>query len=378
MISKYVKVRFKTLLLNNSMKIVFIGQLFILFFSIIYFNFFGSPDYLFPFINGIILGNLLMTSSIYKLNEEHTKARFYLYIPQILFHILVLITIFFRLDIDPFLISTIALMMFLLIFNSRNILNQIKSKLDIKTFFELSYESSSYYSMAILGWLSGYGFSWIIKYFFNDQDVAQYIYIYTFSGIILLFTNSVFNIWNPYYLNSKKKLSNKLQNLVYDLVSIGITISVIIISIGLFTLKNDFDSQLLNLSILLSSFIFYVPVWRARLYFQKLKKGWILMRLTFITSLVSFLIFFFLQNFIGTISVYLFFLINAFLLSLFSVREFLGLNDYRIKFHNQFLFGFSSIVFIYLLKINLLFPLFFIAVLLIISLNKFYRIRSIW
>ena len=167
MISKYVKVRFKTLLLNNSMKIVFIGQLFILFFSIIYFNFFGSPDYLFPFINGIILGNLLMTSSIYKLNEEHTKARFYLYIPQILFHILVLITIFFRLDIDPFLISTIALMMFLLIFNSRNILNQIKSKLDIKTFFELSYESSSYYSMAILGWLSGYGFSWIIKKIFN-------------------------------------------------------------------------------------------------------------------------------------------------------------------------------------------------------------------
>ena len=187
MISRYVKVVDKDLLLNNSIKIVLIGQLLILLFS---FGFYSFSEYLYPVINGVILGNLLMTSCVFKLNEQHSKARFYLYIPQIIFHTVIFICIYSQIKMDSFLLSTIALIIFLILFQIKNNLLSFKSKISFDTLKHLIFESSSYYSMAIIGWLSGYGFSWVIKYIFTESDVAQYIYIYTFSGIILLFTNS--------------------------------------------------------------------------------------------------------------------------------------------------------------------------------------------
>ena len=378
MISRYVKVTYKNLLLNNSMKIVLIGQLVFFLFLIFYFGFYRFSDYIFPTINGLILGNLLMTSCIYKLSEKHSKARFYLYVPQILFHVLILACVYLSLNIDPFLISTFGLMIFLFLFNSKNMLTQIQSKLDIKTFFELVYESASYYSMAIIGWLSGYGFSWVIKYLYNDTDVAQYIYIYTFSGVILLFTNSIFNVWNPYYLNSNQNISIKTQDLVYDLVSIGITLISILTALFLYFLKNDFEHQLINLAILLSSFILYVPIWRARLYFQKLKKGWVLMRLTFISSITSYILFLSVQDSLGPISVYLFFVFNAITLCLFTVREFSKTDYYQIKYRNQYLLAITTIVFIYLLRINIIFTIFGIIVLLLLSYYKIKKLRRLW
>lgn len=378
MISRYVKVTDKNLLLNNSMKIVLTGQLSILIFSIFYFGFFSFSDYIFPTINGVILGNLLMTSCIYKLNEKHSKARFYLYVPQIVFHTVILICVYSQIKIDPFLLSTIALIIFLILFQTKTNLLSFKSKISYNTFKDLIFESSSYYSMAILGWFSGYGFSWVIKYLFNDTDVAQYIYIYTFSGIILLFTNSIFNVWNPYYLNSKQNISIKTQDLVYDLVSIGITLISILTALCLYFLKKDFEHQLINLAILLSSFIFYIPIWRARLYFQKLKKGWVLMRLTFISSITSYILFLSVQDFLGPISVYLFFVFNAITLCLFTVREFSKIDHYQIKYKNQYLLGITSIVFIYLLQINLLFTIFGIIVLLLLSYYKLNKLRRLW
>ena len=378
MISKYVKVTDKNLLLNNSMKIVLIAQLFILISLFFVLPFFDFSHYLFPFINGIILGNLLMTSCIYKLNEEHSKARFYLYVPQIVFHFVIFFSVYFSVNIDSFLLSTIALIFFFILFQLKNCLLSIKSKISYSSLKDLIFESSSYYSNAILGWLSGYGFSWIIKYLYTDSDVAQYFYIYTFSGIILLFTNSIFNVWNPYYLNSKKSISVKNQNLVYDLVSIGVTLISILVAFFLFVYTNDFQHQLIYFAILFSSFIFYVPIWRARLYFQKLKKGWVLMRLTFLSSLISYVLFLIIQDFSGPISVYLFFVFNAFTLCAFTVKEFSRTVFYQIKYKNQYLLGLSAILLIYLIQFNVTYTITGIMVILFIGYYKLNKLRLQW
>ena len=228
--------------------------------------------------------------------------------------------------------------------------------------------------MSILGWISGYGFSWLIKYLYEDKDVAEYIYLYTFSGIILLFTNSVFNVWNPYFINSKIEIPSKTQNLVYELVALGISIISIFISIGLYLFKGNFSDQLINIAILFSSFVFYVPVWRARLYFQKIERGWSLMRITFISTIISFVLLLLSQNILDSISVYLFFVVNSIVLCILSLKEF----EQKIEYKSQFLLGTLSIFLIYIVQDYILITLTGVLILTYVSLKKAVELKNLW
>ena len=378
MVSKYLKENSKILILNNSLKIVLIGQILFLVISLSIILYFNLLDYLFPLINGVILGNLMMTSFNYKLTENHSKTRFFLYLPQIIFHVVILLSVFFDITTDMFLISTIFLSFFLLIFNSINIFDSIKSKISYNTFKHLIIESSSYYLIAILGWISGLGFSWIIKYLFDPIYIANYIYLYSFVGIILLMTTSVFSVWDPYYLNAKDKVSSQTQNLFYDLVSICISLITIIVPFFLYFIDNDSESKIFSSSLLLSSFIFYVPVWRGRLYFLELKKGWVFMRLSLICLITSFVIFFFVQYYIGPVSIYLFFIFKSLLLCSLIIKEFYSNDEFEIKFKTQFLLGISSITSIYLMNFSFLFPVVYIIIISLVFIKKINSLRLSW
>lgn len=372
-VSQYFKVSNKCRLLKDSLKIVTIAQICIVFTAIVSFYFFSYSAFLYPFINGVILGNFLMKSSVNKLNEKHLEARIFLYLPQVIFHVVIVTCYFISFDHDPFLISTIALT-FLFLFSHFFKQKIAYGKINVHGLRVLIKESFSFYLMSILGWISGYGFSWLIKYLYEDKDVAEYIYLYTFSGIILLFTNSVFNVWNPYFINSKIEIPSKTQNLVYELVALGISIISIFTSICLYLFKGNFSDQLLNIAILFSSFVFYVPFWRARLYFQKIEKGWSLMRITFISTIISFVLLLLSQNILDSISVYLFFVVNSIILCILSLKEF----EQKIEYKSQFLLGTLSIFLIYLVQDYILITLTGVLILTYVSLKKAVELKNLW
>ena len=145
----------------------------------------------------------------------------------------------------------------------------------------------------------------------------------------------------------------------------------------LFVYTNDFQHQLIYFAILFSSFIFYVPIWRARLYFQKLKRLGI--NEVNIFKLINQLCFIFnYSRFLRSNSVYLFFVFNAFTLCAFTVKEFSRTVFYQIKYKNQYLLGLSAILLIYLIQFNVAYTITGIMVLLFIGYYKLNKLRLQW
>ena len=378
MISKYVKVKNKEEILIYAEKIVLLGQLSLCVPAICLLYFFDSINYIYPLVNGVILGQFMMTSAVFKLTENHSRARIFLYVPQVIFHVIIVLTAFFGLENDPFLFSSIVLISFLFISRGTKIIKILKTNFDWNYSKEIIIESFSFYSMASLAWVSGFGFTWVIKYLYSDTDVANFVYIYTFSGVILLFTNSVFNVWNPYYLNSIDKIKLHIENNIYHLVTLMISLLSIITALLLNLIRDDFNSLTINFALLFSSFVFYVPIWRARLYFQKLKLGYILLRITFFSSALSYLIFFCISKYIGPHSVYLFFLVNSIILCLFSSNSLNHLKGYQVNYMFSFLVGAFTILSISLINFNIWSVLFILIIILFLLTQKALNLKKIW
>ena len=102
------------------------------------------------------------------------------------------------------------------------------------------------------------------------------------------------------------------------------------------------------------------------------------MRLTFLSSLISYVLFLIIQDFSGPISVYLFFVFNAFTLCAFTVKEFSRTVFYQIKYKNQYLLGLSAILLIYLIQFNVTYTITGIMVLLFIGYYKLNKLRLQW
>lgn len=374
LVPKFVGAQTKSIVLENSVKIVTISQLLILLISIPLFIFFKHEIYIYPLINGTILGNLLLTSTNFKLLEKHSKARFFLYTPQIIFHVIILISYYKSWIIDPFSIASFFLISFLIVFNGNNILGSIRSKLNEGFSNELFFESIAYYLIAILGYISGLGFTWVIKILFNTSDIADYVYLFSYVGVILLLTTSIFSVWDPYYLNKNNNISIYKQDTVYEVVSLSLSLICVILSLTLYLFKDGFGMKYINFSLLLSSYVFYVPVWRSRLYFLELGKGWFFMQLTSISLVVSFVFFLIAQVFLGSMSIYLFFVFKSIILALLCVKEFRNNEKYKLKYRFQLLLGLISITAVYFTYISIFIPLGYSFIVLLIGAFKLKKI----
>lgn len=51
--------------------------------------------------------------------------------------------------------------------------------------------------IAVLGWLSGYGNTYLVKSFFTASDVARFTFIYTLSSIMQLVATALNQVWSP-------------------------------------------------------------------------------------------------------------------------------------------------------------------------------------
>lgn len=61
----------------------------------------------------------------------------------------------------------------------------------------MGHEMPTFILIAALGWVAGYGNTYIVDLFFTKMDVAQFTFAYTLSSVMQLISTSLNQVWNP-------------------------------------------------------------------------------------------------------------------------------------------------------------------------------------
>tara|TARA_Y100000768_G_scaffold125687_1_gene93158 strand:+ start:8398 stop:9795 length:1398 start_codon:yes stop_codon:yes gene_type:complete len=292
--------------------------------------------FLFTIISGTLLSYSIFNSKIFRLKENHFGAIMYLFFPQLLLFIVGSVSIFISNNINYFFISSFfSILSFIVIlkifFKELNLpltIGRHSKKIIIK--------SIPYYAIAVLGWLGGYGNNFIINIFLEKYDIAAFTFIYTLSGILLLISNSLNQVWAPRFYNSFSKKNYKSleqkNSFFYGILNviISITVAAIIIlyptAIRIFGGNLDaYSNMQFELYLLLTSFIIYTPVWHYRLHYYVRSFGNKLMKINLLSSVVGIVAtIFFIKNY-GSLGIYIGFMshniINLLCMMFFSNRE---------------------------------------------------------
>ncbi len=317
----------RELLFSNVALSVLPSILLILFFSLIIYFFHledNNPDLIFVCFYFTLFSGILTSISIFKshmnrLNEDHFGSIIYLFIPQLIIFISGIFSILVYNNPQYFFIgSSMSLIIFLFVIKllyNKNVLKLNYSDITKK----IIYASLPYFVIAFTGWLKGYGNNFIINIYLDNFEIAAYSFLFTFSGILLMISDSLNTVWTPRIFNtfSKSPLEKieKQNNFFYGLLAIilGIVVSIILL-IYPYLLQFIGGNLVLyskmpfELYLVLLSYIIYTPIWHYRIHYYVHSQGKKLMSITIKSSILGLLNIIFCIKYLGSIGIYLGFL----------------------------------------------------------------------
>jgi len=296
----------KNYLFSNVFITIIPSSIFVFLLSMFFYLFYlenKNPELLFTYvlftiISSILLGFSTFKSQMNRLREDHFSSLFYLFIPQILMFLGGATFIYFYQNIQAFFIGSSLSILFAVVIgriiikkSNLKVLNGSFSKNIIKNAFP-------YYLIAVLGWMGGYGNNFIINIFFDNFEIAAFTFIYTFSGIMLMVSNSLNQVWAPRFYNNFGKISFDLlelqNNFFYGLLAIfmGIVVSIIILvyPIIIELIGGNlllYKEMKLELYLTLLSYVIYTPIWHYRIHYYANSEGKNLLRISTISSILS-------------------------------------------------------------------------------------------
>lgn len=177
--------------------------------------------------------------------------------------------------------------------------------------------------IAFFGWFSGYGINIALFRIFDNFVVARYTFVLSIGSLLLLVVSGMNQVWTPRFYNTvfnevpqaveeKNRLFYRFQCILVALIStiLILTLPLILTSSG-GNLAKYADNNI-GFFFIFSSYVLLVPWWHSSNYFLVHDLGSLLMRISIITSLVGFAIWFWLMLAFGEFGAYLgFFTLNA-------------------------------------------------------------------
>lgn len=274
--------------------------------------------YSFALAGGCIGGYLFLFSKLNRLAENHTYALYLLYVPILVMFLTGLgfmvllgqVNMFFLGALVGFILVAFLLRATYLPFiqntslQNRSITAQINRR------------AKPYISVAFLGWLSGYGNVFLIAFFLPDLSIAKYTFLYTLGGVMLMVASSLNQVWSPYFYRiSKHDTHLNVENVsysYYSLLSALLALSASFVVIFYQPVLDFLGGNLLNyrnsvleLSLILASFVIYTPVWHCRNHLYLKAEGLIMLKISIFSSLIGYLLMIVSIWAIGDVGVYI-------------------------------------------------------------------------
>lgn len=251
-------------------------------------------------ISGFMGGYYVFFSKLNRLLENHIYALLLLNIPLIITFMVGGIFVFAFERANMFFVGVlIGLSVIGIVLNKTYFLfikNSYKTSKPIMA--QIHQNIAPYISVAFLGWLSGFGNVFLIGIFLPDPSIAKYTFLFTFSGIMMLVANSINQIWSPHFYNISKhsptEFVEKQSYFFYSMTSFILAAAASFMVLFYQPLIDLIGGSLVAyrdstkaLSLILSSFLIYTPVWHCRNHLYLKSPGSVMLKLSIIAYSLS-------------------------------------------------------------------------------------------
>jgi O-antigen/teichoic acid export membrane protein len=251
-------------------------------------------------ISGCMGGYYIFLSKLNRLLENHIYALLLLNIPLMITFMVGGIFVFALRRADMFFVGGLIGLFVIGILLNKTYFLFIKNSYETSKpiMAQIHQNIAPYILVAFLGWLTGFGNVFLIGLFLPDLSIAKYTFLYTFSGAMLLVANSINQIWSPHFYNiSKHKPTEFVEEQSYFFYSIE---SIILSAAASFMVL--FYQPLIDLiggslvayrystaalSLIMSSFLVYIPVWHCRNHLYLKSPGLVMLKLSLIAYFLS-------------------------------------------------------------------------------------------
>ena len=193
-------------------------------------------------------------------------------------------------------------------------------------------KSFPYILIALAGWISGYGFNYLIKIELDLEKVGAFGFIFTLSNLILVVTNSINLVWSSSFFEKKQRNKNYSENNnVWNIMILLILIfSILLTIIYPFIVKYIYDNDSVFLDfgkyipLIGLSYIIYVPAWQAKNLYYYHNESIILAKYTIIAVSLGILSTLFFINQFSELGIFIGFIFNlgiqSLIISRFSIK----------------------------------------------------------
>jgi len=284
---------------------------------------------------GLFLAYFDLKAKLYRLDENHFSAILMLVLPLATTFIIGFLAVFwygggayFYGSLLGVLLSFICLAKFTVMATRWDIDQEITKV--------IANNAKPFVAVTLIGWFSGYGNNFIINIFFDVSEVAKYTFIYTLTGVMLVFAGMLNNVWSPHFYNKlntctheeiEKKNLQFYSNLSLVLGLVGACV-ILVYKHVLSYVGGGLTAYLgmeLELCFLLLAYVVYVPSWHCRNYFYVKTKGKDLMKISLLSGAIGVSLSIVSMFLLGSIGIYVGFLvimaIQTFYMVYVSIRE---------------------------------------------------------
>ncbi len=285
-------------------------------------------EYVFFSFSASVLGYFTYQSSLVRLNEEHFTSIVFSFVPYVLSYVLGFsLVVFYVKEQNFYFLGVFISVMISIILLFPLLKNKIYLSTNKQDVFVILRNITPYIILGVLSWLSGYGNSYVVNYFFEDIDVATFVFLFTLSSVLQLLGSSLNQVWAPRFYNDYAKYSvfhlekkyakfNLLQSLVLASAAVFIILAANI-GFQFFEGWKKFQNRELEMYLLFLGYIVSISWWHHQNYFMINNKGKALMSIVSISSLLGYIAWVLCMFLLGRIGIYVGYLIHISIRSLF-------------------------------------------------------------
>ncbi|MDR6786138.1 O-antigen/teichoic acid export membrane protein [Pedobacter africanus] len=304
-------------------------------------NFSSAGDYLFILLGAGVSSYFVFQSIIVRLEEKHRLSILFSFLPALLGYIAGYVAVRYLKSGSSYFLGTflgvIVAMALLTPFVKKDFKGFSFLKSDIHLIFS---RITPYLIISVIAWVLGYGNTFLIKYLFDDLQVATFIFLFTISSILQLVANSMNQVWSPRFflsfeeetfeaLEAKYRKFTNIQGLVLGGVGAFLILSAPLV-LNYFTKLSKFNNSHNEMFFLFAGYVVSIPWWHYQNYYMINNKGKSLMNLTLISGIIGYFVWILCMLFLGKEGIYVGFFLQMAIKSL--IVYFNSRNHWKVHF----------------------------------------------
>lgn len=272
-------------------------------------------------ISGALLAFASLQAQLVRIEEKHVHSLLLNFFPPFAGFVGALVAFFLQRTVASFYIgSLVGIAAILLVFKICKI-GFYSNRESIQETKLILIRIVPFIAIAFLGWLSGFGNNYVVKFFFDPTQVARFTFALSLSSVMQLVASALNQVWAPrfYRIAHEQPFDEVEKNnkRVFGFLNLGLGLGgAILVATFPYVMRLlggnlvNYQNMRVEIFLLTISYLLLIPWWYCYNYFLVYDKGHMIMKIVAFTSIIGILIWLMLIWSFGSIGIYMGFLIQ--------------------------------------------------------------------